>query len=82
MSQPELASCPWCSEKPHYYEGHLLTNMSHKFGTQYGVENVRDRETQSIECRNLQCPIRPRLMRIESGDAVTIWNSYEDNFPL
>lgn len=77
MSQPAtiLLPCPWCNSPAVYRETWCRSTHTDdpRFTGQKGLlESLRRMEI--IECSNVDCPVLPRVVRIESGDAVTRWN--------
>lgn len=67
-----LRECPFCSGVPNYSVVYSHCNYNHKGE---GGE-MKPRRTETITCNNVKkCIVRPRLTRIESGDACEIWNS-------
>jgi hypothetical protein len=69
---PELLPCPWCGNTPDY-----KTLMHCQSWNDCGITRGAhtDREAEVIECVNTKCPVRPKLTRVQSDDAVQIWNT-------
>ena len=67
-----LVPCPWCGEKPCYRIVTSQQNYDHA-GNYY--PEVKELPTEIISCMNVaECKVRPELIRVNSGDAVQIWN--------
>lgn len=66
-----IKTCPWCNSKPKYKVYKWDCNYNHIDGIQ---EEMKFRETEIIECSNTNCKVRPKIIRVESGDAEEIWN--------
>jgi len=67
----KLEPCPWCKELPRYSQQTLLCNYDHA-GNHY--DDIREIPAERIECSNVKCKVRPDLTRINTNDAVEIWN--------
>ena len=67
----KLEACPWCNEPPRYRRQTLLCNYDHA-GNHY--EDIREIPAEIIECSNVKCKVRPHLTRINTDDAIKVWN--------
>ena len=68
----KIAPCPWCKVYPVLDNTTSFCNFSDK-DNELGALQLR--ATQVIECNNVQCPVRPRISRIETYDALELWNT-------
>ena len=67
----KIEPCPWCKESPRCSQQTLLCNYDHA-GNHY--EDIREIPAERIECSNVMCKVRPSLTRINTNDAIKVWN--------
>lgn len=76
---PTLSPCPFCGSPAVYRQ--TWCRSTHTDDPRFaGQKNLLEslRRMEIIECSNVECPVLPRLVRIESGDAATRWNHREN----
>jgi hypothetical protein len=71
-----IKSCPWCKEPVRYTKYFELCDFDHN-GRLY--DDIQELPAERIECSNVHCPIRPNLTRINTNDAIKIWNTWNYN---
>jgi len=67
----KLELCPWCKGLPRYSQQTLLCNYD-LAGNYY--DDITELPAEIIECVNVKCKVRPNLTRINTNDAVEVWN--------
>ena len=71
----KLEPCPWCKESPRYRQQTRWYNYDDA-GMSY--VNIIELSAEIIECPNVKCKIRPALTRINTNDAIEVWNGCSD----
>jgi hypothetical protein len=72
-----LKQCPWCKNIPTYKKYNAWWNYDH---TGKSYDNIISLPTESIECVNVHCKVRPNITRINTNDAIDIWNNWDNKF--
>ena len=67
----KLEPCPWCKELPRYRQQTRWCNYDDD-GMSY--INIIELPAEHIECSNVKCQVRPNLTRINTNDAIKVWN--------
>jgi hypothetical protein len=68
----KIKPCPFCGGKVSFREHTVSQNFD---STGASWDTIQELPEQTIECNNTNiCNIRPRLSRVNTGDAITIWN--------
>ena len=76
MMKKELIPCPWCKKLPRYTKQTLLCNYDHA-GNHY--DKLMEIPSETIECANVHCKVRPNMTRINTNDAIKTWNTGKSN---
>jgi len=69
-----LKCCPWCKQLPSHKKLKCCQDFDDA-GNSYPKLTILPSEI--IECANPLCKVRPRLERVNTNDAVSIWNMWE-----
>jgi hypothetical protein len=72
----KIKHCPWCKQIPIYKKLIFEANYDHA-GNKY--QYLKRIPTEIIECNNTDCFVRPRLIRMNTNDALKIWNNQSKN---
>jgi hypothetical protein len=68
----KIKPCPFCGGKVNLRE-HTVCQTFDSAGMSW--DTLQNLPEQTIECNNIGvCAIRPRLSRVNTGDAIDIWN--------
>ena len=70
-----MKKCPWCGSDPSY----KVVTWNCNYDSNGNMGDLKDRRTEIIECSNLKCEVRPKLVRVETGDAEEIWDNRQDD---
>jgi len=71
----KLKSCPWCKEPPRYKQQTRWLDFDDN-GTSY--RKITELPVEIIECSNVKCKIRSSLTRVNTNDAIEVWNGCRD----
>ena len=69
----KITSCPFCGVAPDYAETVFCSNWNHVTDE---TGELKNRKAERIDCNNVRgCRVRPKLLRVETGDAIEVWNT-------
>ena len=71
-----IKPCPWCKKPVRHIKYFEICNFDHT-GKMYEI--TKELPAERIECSNVHCYVRPNLIRINTGDAIKIWNTWNCN---
>lgn len=71
----DLLGCPFCGTPVRLKHTVSYSNWNHKGEGGTYFDPITARPTEEIRCPNVHCAVRPWVSRIETGDAVQLWNT-------
>ena len=69
----KLELCPFCGSEAKYWKYIVYTNFDHTERSPY--KDIDAHAAETVECSNMGCPVRPKVERIGTDDAIDIWNT-------
>lgn len=67
----ELKPCPWCKQTPVFIKSTSCQSYDDTGKYYSGCVNLPH---EVVQCNNVHCACRPRICRVNTSDAITLWN--------